>query len=574
MSLFAGIYSLRPGVEPDPDAVEAISRLISRRGDEIETYRDGRFFIAKLDFGAFGDRAFLADRTVTAVTGEPLFHTDASPANGRGEDVQQIADRLNAADLSVLRRCQGSFSLCHYDPAGQALILATDRVGVRPVYLNIGDSAVFFSSNLRVLEGIEGIPKRADLRAITEMVAIGYPLGDRTPYADIRVLRGGEAIGWKNDTHRITRYFRWGDLQEGSLSRDEMLDAAYETFMAAIACRSARAEQANAFLSGGLDSRTIVAGLRALGKTVHTLTYEIPGTKDAIFSRRFAEHLETQHNPRPFDPSKSHRWHQASSAGQIAYPPGSSVDFPWLIFSGEGGSGGLGFVYVTDRIVEAMRNGDLASVARWCAGYLPKRLFRRDAWRWTKNLVAEGVLAELQRAGTRDPAWDFYAFRMDNHQRRHLHLLYEDLDLLRMEFLLPFFDGRLLELIGSGQFEWFMYHRFYNDWLRKFPGTIDSIPWQSYSNHAPCPHPDASEGRRQGVSKAERAANAAPNYRRCRALLLNRSYPTAVLRRLPMAAAVVLHGLGIDNYNSVFVTCIGYQKWLARCHEEIIWTDV
>jgi len=571
MSLFAGVYSLDDHVQPDPDAVEAISRLISRRDDGIETYSDQRFFIAKLDFDAFGDRAFLADRTITAVTGEPFLDPDSSPSSGRAQDVRKIAAELSAGDLSVFRRCQGSFSVCHYDPVGRTLTLATDRIGVRPVYVSIGGTAVFFSSNLRVLEGIAAIPKRADLRGITETVALGYPLGDRTPYADIRVLRGGEAMQWKGRTQRSVTYFRWCEIPERSLTSDQMLDAVYETFMAAVACRSARAEEANAFLSGGLDSRAIVAGLCALGKTVHTLTYEIPGTKDGLFSRRIAEHLGIHHNPRPFDSSMSQRLHQASSAGQICYPSGSPVAFPRLIFSGDGGSYSLGFTDLTEGIAEAMRRGDPASVAYRRAGYLPERLFRRDAWKRAENIVAEGLLAELERPGTRDPAWDANACGMDNGDRRHLHLLFEDLDLLKMEFLLPFHDGRFHELVVSGQFEWFLYHRFYNDRLRRFPGAIDSIPWQSYRNHAPCPLPEASGGYRQGSSKAERAANAAPQYRRCRALLLQKSYPSPVLRRLPMAAALLMHGCGIDNYQSVFKTCIGYHTWLARSEGPPIW---
>lgn len=571
MSLFAGIYSLRDGVVPDPDAVDAICRLLSRRGDELESYSDRRFFIAKLDVGAFGSRAFLADGAVTAVTGEPFLDPD-SALPSREEDVRRLAVALSSDEFAVLRRCQGCFSVCHYDPVAPSLTLATDRLGARPVYFSVGETAVYFSSNLRVLEGITQVPKRADLRGITEEIAIGHPLGDRSAYVDIKVLRGGTAVRWRDGTRSDVAYFRFADIQQSSLSREEMLDVMYETFMAAVACQGAGSEQANAFLSGGLDSRVIVAALCALGKTVYTLTYEVPGTKDALFSRRFAEHMGTHHNPRPFDPSKGHRQHTISSAGQIRYPPSRPAEFPLLIFSGDGGSCGLGFTGMGDRLVAMLRAGDYAKAADWLSPWLPERLYRREVWREAKDVVAESILAELRRAETRDPAWDLYALSMAR-QGRWLHVLFEDLDLLRMELLLPFHDGRLLELIVSGQLEWFMGHRFYNDWLSKFSGGVDSIPWQSYKGHAPCPHPEASEGFRQGTSRAERTASAAPDFRRCRALLFKRGYPSGLLRRLPMAPVLALHGLGLGNYQTVFKTCIGYQKRLAQSEGTPVWTE-
>jgi hypothetical protein len=468
--------------------------------------------------------------------------------------------------------------VCHYNPASGLFLLATDRVGVRAVYFHVGDTAIFFSSNLRVLEGISAVPKRADLRAVTESVALGYPLADRTPFADIRVLRGGEALRCQDGAHRIISYFHWRDIGAAGVSREEMLDRVYEAFVAAVACRSARSGQANSFLSGGLDTRANVAALVALGKTVDTLTYEIPGSKDALFSRRLADHLGTRHNPRPFDITKAHREHLASSLGQISYPAGVDAQFPSLFFSGDGGSVGMGFVYVTDGIVETMRQGDLRTVAqRQARRWPPRRIFRSNVRDVVGPIVAEGIRAELERARTRDPAWDFYAYLMDNDQRRHVHYLYEHIDLLRIELLLPFFDGRVLERIASGTFEWFMYHRFYVDWLERFPGSITSIPWQSYHRHVPCPLPEANQGHpsdSRAFTAAEKFARSEAHFRRCRASLLDASFPVKVLRRTPIMAALLLHGLRIANYGHLFAICAEYQDWLARSQSEMVLTPI
>ena len=572
MSLLAGVYSFAGSLSSHLEAVDTIRVSLSRRNDPIDTFQDHRFFLAKLDIGAFGDRAFRVGESVTAITGEPFLDPTAARPS-RTEDLEQLGPELDRRNLSVLRRCQGSFSVCHYNPASGLFLLATDRVGVRAVYFHVGASAIFFSSNLRVLEAIRQVPKRADLRAMTESVALGYPLGNRTPFADLRVLRGGEVLRRHDGDHRIVSYFHLRDIAEAGLSREEMLDRAYETFLAAVACRSARSEQANSFLSGGLDTRATVAALVALGKTVDTLTYELPGSKDALFSRRLAAHLGTRHNARPFDITKAHREHLASSLGQISYPPGAEVRFPSLIFSGDGGFV-VGFQAVTDRIIEAMRRGDLGAVAHYRARHWPpRRIFGSKVREVVANVVGEGIRAELMRARTRDPAWDFHAYVMDNNQRRHVHYLYESLDVDRIELLLPFFDGRLVELISSGKFEWFMYHRFSVDWLERFPGAVTSIPWQSYHGHVPCPLPEAQQGRNfDTLSARERFTRSGPRFRRCRASVLGASFPAKVLRRTPMMAAVFLHGLRIGNYGHLFDICAQYLDWLDRSRGEMVLT--
>src|SRR5262249_46382578 len=173
--------------------------------------------------------------------------------------------------------------------------------------------------------------------------------------------------------------------------------------------------------------------------------------------------------PTPLRHHQSPSRARAGSLGQITYSAGADVRFSSLIFSGDGGSAGLGFVHVTDRIVEAMRRGDLGAVVEGqVRQWPPRQIFRSKVRDVVANVGREGVRAELMRARTRDPAWDFHAYFMDNDQRRHSHDLYEDLDRDRIELLLPFFDGRFQELIVSGKFEWFMYHRFYVDWLERF----------------------------------------------------------------------------------------------------------
>jgi asparagine synthetase B (glutamine-hydrolysing) len=72
--------------------------------------------------------------------------------------------------------------------------LVTDKVGVRPLYLWFDDELVVFASTLRVLGRVLAGAKQMDVQAVTEMVAFGTPLSDRTPFAGVRLVKGGEII--------------------------------------------------------------------------------------------------------------------------------------------------------------------------------------------------------------------------------------------------------------------------------------------------------------------------------------------------------------------------------------------
>ena len=98
------------------------------------------------------------------------------------------------ADWSGLRRACGVFCAVHYSREPCRLTLIADKLGLRPVYYWIDDDRVVFATALRVLEEHADVPKRMDLRAVTEMANFGAPLADRTPYAGIRVLQPAEIL--------------------------------------------------------------------------------------------------------------------------------------------------------------------------------------------------------------------------------------------------------------------------------------------------------------------------------------------------------------------------------------------
>ena len=141
------------------------------------------------------------------------------------------------------------------------------------MYFWINDEYAVFASALRILEDVDLIPKRLNVRAVTEIVGLGYALGERTPYADICMVRAAEVITIGEQEVSRQKYWHWDEIEPSTASEDELLAELYSRFNKAVARRLRNDRATAAYLSGGLDSRCIVAALRDKNAQVHTFNF-------------------------------------------------------------------------------------------------------------------------------------------------------------------------------------------------------------------------------------------------------------------------------------------------------------
>ena len=574
MSLLAGIVSRRPGRAPDPAACGQLLRALSRApGPPPHVHRDGRALLAHLDAGAFGAPGVHrdADGAVTMVAGEPLLPGTAD----RGEDARALHAALRTGAAAPLRASRGVFAAVQLDPAAGVLRIASDRLGVRPVYLWIGDEWIVFASQLRVLEAISLVPRVMDPRGAVEAAAIGIPLGRRTVYADVERIAGGTLIEAGDASVRRTAYWRWDTLPPRAEAGDALVAEVDARFRDAVALRQRTDRGARAFLSGGMDSRAIVACLSDGGAAVHTFNFSLPGMQDTVFAEGFARAAGTLHRHHllrmamggaKFADTLARAW--AESPLRETHP----VERPALAWSGDGGSVGIGHVYLTPEVVRRMRAGDgpgavdafLAAVA---AGITPRILHpaAADALRAIPRL---GVLEELAGLRCADPARAFHLFLMRNDQRRHLDAHFEHLDLHGVELQLPFFDGALLELVLATPVDAFMGHDLYTRWFHRLPACVRAVPWQTYPGHVPCPLPVPPSLGWQWDRRAFRGLRALRRARMVRAaaaMLASPGFPAPLLRRAPLALAAAVYATGVRDYAYVLRPALELHRAWRAC---------
>lgn len=576
MTILAGIVSRYEGEELTDSVCESIKRCITRYpDDEVIEFRDARAYLAKVDIGAYGHPALKIGKTssVLLLAGEPLLRNDAvRNSNNRLQEVHRLLVQWDMGNWAIGESTRGVFCAVHYEPAKGRLTLISDKLGVRPLYYWMGEKYIVFSSALRILEDLPEVPKQMDLRGVTEIANFGFPLGCRTPYSNIFTLKAAEVIEFQGKAVVPHQYWRWDRLRPKSVPSAELLAQAYALFTEAVALRLRGDKTTVAFLSGGLDSRCIIGVLDSISVKTHTFNFAPLRWQDQVFGAEFARKVGAIHQEVPMDLGTERHWTKmlANAWGTSKYRTSYRAERPRLAWSGEGGSVGVGTVYLTRQIVDLMRSEKrdeaIAQFLRNQQVHVPHKLFQPAIADAIAEMPRRGIQEELDDIYCEDPGRGFHLFLMLNDQRRHLYKHFEDIDLHRMELQLPFYDGDFLELILSSPIDLFLEHDFYNAWLAHFPTVVTSVPWQTYPGHAKCPLPIPDN------LTYQYAPSKLPNRtHRHQAISLLRSegFPHHIIRRVWLGLATFLTLLGIRDYGYILKTALHYSNYWKRCEGNI-----
>ena len=252
----------------------------------------------------------------------------------------------------------------------------------------------------------------------------------------------------------------------------------------------------DAFLTGGLDSRSVVGSLLDCRLRIRTFNYSYPSSADDVLGRMLAERLRLEYvcyHSSPKDRLKINADYFALNA-KSHFPRQIDEDqnIGRLIWSGDGGSVGLGHVYMTGEMVALASNEINSNVVSRLFRALDRpvsRLIDRSLDKDLRERATVSMIEYLESIKPTQPARRIYLYYLLNDQMRHLYHHYEQIDVSNIEFETPFFDMDFLSCIVSLPIEPFLMHKFYNRWLSEFAAPVDQTPWQAYPGHEPCPLP-------------------------------------------------------------------------------------
>jgi asparagine synthase (glutamine-hydrolysing) len=320
-------------------AIGAMSESLRHRGpddagawvDETAGVGFGFRRLAIVDLSAAGHQPQLSHngRFVVAFNGE-IYNHQTLREELSGVETPQWAGHSDTETLlagfaawgiqPTLERAVGMFAIALWDRAERRLYLARDRFGEKPLYYGWTNGAFIFGSELKALRQYPGFDNAIDrdvLALYTQYANVPAPYAIyqdiyklqpgcllSLPLADAAV-RPGRALfaPARHGGLTIDRYWSLGDVvQRGraSLIRDEheAVDRLEAALSDAVRVQSIADVPLGAFLSGGVDSSTIVALMQAQSsRKVRTFTigFEELGFNEAEHGKAVARHLGTDH---------------------------------------------------------------------------------------------------------------------------------------------------------------------------------------------------------------------------------------------------------------------------------------
>jgi len=562
MTLIAGIMARAPVASaiPAPLAEPWAARLGERKDDQVVVDAGPGFSVFSVDTGTFpggGRRA--GGGSLSWLAGDPLLGEQAQTRH-RACDLDRLHTAWVARDVSPLREARGAFCGVHLDAKQRRLWLIADKLALRPIYYAVLEDYVCFATSFRTLLACPAIACDGDLEGLVQTATFGAALGERTTVAAVRSLLPARILEIAPGGQRMLEYWRWDSIEAAGADDDTICTDIRASFDRAVRARLDPARDAVSLLSGGLDSRCIVACLRESGTRVHTIGFGPQGTADEVLARFAADALGSQHFAYSGDETAFWPRLAAAHAGWAAArglpTPGADARQVW---TGEGGDRVLAPVNLNEDVIAAMRAGE---VDRAIAHYLslervgfPRRLFRRKYRDCLAVLPAESLRSLLTDVGDAEGGRRFHLYVLLDEARRNIRAHYEDFDRHRIELVMPFYDSDFVVTVLRYPIDHFVRHHLYNRLMQFMPAPASAIPWQSYPGSEPCPlplPPGIGTQWKTWHTPAQQKAIHLETLAKAKAVIAARPFPGWLISRPVLRVAYVLLRLGKQGYGHLF----------------------
>ena len=298
---------------------------------------------------------------------------------------------------SCVPRLRGMFAFAVWDREARSLFLARDAFGVKPLYYReLPGGGIVFASEIRALNASGAGSEEIDPAGVADYLAWMAVPSPRTIYRDTRSLRPGEAARFRGGRLEIAAGWRFSTIappDKVCRTREEFTSELRSRLEDSVRAHSVADVPVGAFLSGGLDSASIVALMNRTGSRLKTFTVDFAeaGFSEGKPAAETARFLGTEHHALTLSGPDL-------SSGLDAYL--SALDQP----SGDG----LNTFYVS----RAAREGGVTVALSGLGGdelfggypsFRDTPRFARllPAWRATPAGVRRAVIGRLRRGDTR-----------------------------------------------------------------------------------------------------------------------------------------------------------------------------
>jgi asparagine synthase (glutamine-hydrolysing) len=326
-------------------------------------------------------------------------------------DSEVIVHAYEEFGLECLRRLRGMFAFAIWDENNRTLLLARDRMGIKPLYYARVDDGLIFASEIKALLCCDSLPRRVNLQAVYDFLGYEFVPEPQTMFEGVQKLQPAEWLKVRDG--RVASGSYW-DLQVEAADRTR---AGHEAVLLDVMQDAVRSHLVSdvpvgVCLSGGLDSSAVVACMRRSGVQrirTYSLGYADRSFSELQYARIVAEAFETEHEELVIDPVTPEVieravWHLDEPMSDLSVVPFYLLcqqvsGHVKVCLSGEGGDETLvGY----DRFKASKANRYYSALPSWMRGgviaplvsRLPDRPQKKGAVNTLKRFVQGGLLPD------------------------------------------------------------------------------------------------------------------------------------------------------------------------------------
>jgi asparagine synthase (glutamine-hydrolysing) len=312
-------------VKFDPREVVETGRLVRMRDVQRHRGPDGEGLYVDGPVGLAHRRLAIVD--ITSAGQQPMSNEDGTvwitfngeiynhaalrsglEARGHGyrskTDTETIVHLYEELNEHLVERLRGMFAFAIWDRAKRRLMLARDRVGIKPLYYAVTERELIFASEIKGVFAAGGIRPRYNRDTLPEYLATRFVSGAQTFYRGVYKLKPGHILTWSEETGVRTEPY-W---------KVPPPDASFESFGAEAARLRRLLEESverhlmsdvplGVFLSGGIDSSALAALVSRIrgggGSRGRVQTFSVgfadPDANELPYARMAADEIGSEH---------------------------------------------------------------------------------------------------------------------------------------------------------------------------------------------------------------------------------------------------------------------------------------
>ena len=210
-------------------------------------------------------------------------------------DTETIIHLYEEEGEACVHKLRGMFAFAIWDDRKKSLLLVRERIGKKPLHYTVFDGKLVFASEIKAILQDPSVKREIDREALHDYLSFLYVPAPRTMFKGIRKLPAGHYLVCDKDGARLTEYWDIDFSKTAHGSEESLAGEIYSRLKDAVKMRLISDVPLGAFLSGGIDSSSVVSLMSGL-QEAPVITNSIGFSVKAFDELRYASLLSKRYN--------------------------------------------------------------------------------------------------------------------------------------------------------------------------------------------------------------------------------------------------------------------------------------